>query len=479
MIKKLWQSRSPSNARSVSGLFAAAAVLLQVLPATAFTPGNRVSLTYSIEVSREGKAVKPGNSPSAGDQIKFHVQPSVDGYMYVVASTASNGEYDMLFPARGSREPNTVRKGRDYTFPPKGLTVGAGAKSVRMIFSKTKLDADPSMLMTREIGHRKEFFDKLGMSRPAGPAVCQAAQTGEITVALPDDTEDHPLELDIALGQSTGVLPINTSCSASATANVQPTADKPSTGVSETAPQPLGAIGNRYAVLFSTGSFKNKSWDLMFASKDARDFANFLQTNGKFPAANLVTLNNESATKDGLFSAIEDTAERLQDGDLLLIFIATRSSALVQNGKPSSVLLTSQSTPDNLADSSISESDLEASIKKIGKRVRVVLMLDTSHMGDPPNQPRFETQKLSQATGQMVLSSSSVGQTSHASLKTPNSIFLKYFMQGLKQRGEFEEALKFAGQHTDEETKRDYYMDQIPELKAPLWDWEHMSLLGP
>lgn len=106
-----------------------------------------VSVTYAVEVIQNGKVTNVPNSYTfkKGDSVRFHVQSNTDGYMYILASGAGSGQYDVLYPSESASQ-KSLRKGRDYHLPDTGVKVkdSKTIQSVRLVFSKRKLEIDSS-----------------------------------------------------------------------------------------------------------------------------------------------------------------------------------------------------------------------------------------------------------------------------------------------------------------------------------------------
>lgn len=106
---------------------------------------DKLSVTYAIEVIHDGKV---SNVPSnyafhKGDDVRFHVQSNTDGFMYILASGADRGSFDVIYPPTGVKETG-IQKGKDYHLPHDGMKLKSASvmKSVKLVFSKTRLDTD-------------------------------------------------------------------------------------------------------------------------------------------------------------------------------------------------------------------------------------------------------------------------------------------------------------------------------------------------
>lgn len=111
---------------------------------------QQVAITYAVEVIRDGKVSNVSDSYAfkKGDGVRFHIQSNTDGYMYILASGADGGQYDVWYPVENSVE-SPLQKGKDYHLPERGVNmkdVGA-LRSLKLVFSKTKLEREPMRSM--------------------------------------------------------------------------------------------------------------------------------------------------------------------------------------------------------------------------------------------------------------------------------------------------------------------------------------------
>jgi hypothetical protein len=480
-------SKNMTNMQKLQIVLAAGMLSLSTLAARAddraVSPSSaqRVSLTYSVEVTRAGKPVR--TRPSAGDEIRFRVQPNIDGYMYVIASSAGGGEYELLYPAKGSKESNVVRKGQDYSFPRAGIAMSEaeGLKSVKMVLSKTRLQADPSMLMSRSIKIGGIFVKELGLTRPAKSRLVEEHPQGfdnanSVTVESVELNPEKPLEIDISLaslgatgGTTIGGTPLN------ATAVPEPvSAYVPATAGDYAVKADLPPVGKKYALLVGIKNFGDPRFNLMYADKDATDVGAFLTSGGEFAPANVTVLTNRTATSANILANFDAIVEKVRPGDLVFVYMSTRACA---NESPTdSYLVTADANPENPRCGGLSLDKLSNEIKKLGN-VRVVVVLDTNHMeGDSQSATVLNTQTLANRTGQLIVSSASGEQKSHTSLGYQNSIFAKHLLDGLRKSPALKSAFDYAAQKTDEESMKDFYSHQKPQLYAPVWQLDQVKI---
>jgi hypothetical protein len=98
-----------------------------------------VAVTYSMEVMKDGKANKVPDAFAfhKGDNVRVHVQSNTDGYLYILASGAEGGQFDLIGPDSDGEGFN-LAKGQDYRLPKQGMKI-ADNRALKLVFSKTKL----------------------------------------------------------------------------------------------------------------------------------------------------------------------------------------------------------------------------------------------------------------------------------------------------------------------------------------------------
>jgi hypothetical protein len=101
---------------------------------------------YYIELVRNGQSSKVNNRIAfrTGDKIRFHVQPNIDGFAYILLKSGSQGEQSVLFPDPNRAEDNAVKRGKDYVLPYDGFLTfdkNPGVEKVTLLLSRMPLDA--------------------------------------------------------------------------------------------------------------------------------------------------------------------------------------------------------------------------------------------------------------------------------------------------------------------------------------------------
>jgi hypothetical protein len=105
----------------------------------------KTGVRYWIELHRGGKTYHVTNQQKflSGDQIRFHVQATVDGYAYIVLRSGSQGEQAVLFPQESQKDNNRLNRETDYALPAEDfLTFDShpGIEKVTLLFSKSALN---------------------------------------------------------------------------------------------------------------------------------------------------------------------------------------------------------------------------------------------------------------------------------------------------------------------------------------------------
>lgn len=112
-----------------------------------------------------------------------------------------------------------------------------------------------------------------------------------------------------------GALPVVTSKTASSTKTVN---DRP--------------IKKKWALVIGISNFKDPSLNLRYATKDARDFANYLAEAANFPRQQIKLLIDEDATRQNIVSSLgEDFLAGVGKDDLVIVYISSHGGQPVEN----------------------------------------------------------------------------------------------------------------------------------------------------
>lgn len=108
-------------------------------------------IQYWIELHHNGRQTRANNKTvfHAGDKIRFHVKPNVDGYAYIVLRSGSQGEEAVLFPDAERKESNQIKRGQEIILPQDGLFAfdqNPGTEKLRLVISRKPID--PNSLLS-------------------------------------------------------------------------------------------------------------------------------------------------------------------------------------------------------------------------------------------------------------------------------------------------------------------------------------------
>lgn len=453
----------------------------QLNAASGITPN--LGLAYSIELLRDGKIYKVDNRFPfrSGDQIRFHVRPNVDGFMYIVLDSENSNNPMLMFPRRGD-EQNAVKKGEEITLPEKGrLTFDdvAGTESLKLVLSQKALELKPDTTVIANAGrsvvvhekqssdnfpsHFKIDFDALDPSRAI-------AFDTEPTSTMVTTAVEKPLVVDLLLKHQPREHSGTVTASGAAVTGSSPVTDK-------------------WAVVIGISKFKNPRWDLNYPDKDAKDFANFLVQKCNFSPDHVRVLTDQQATRERILTDIGShwLPMNAKPNDLVCIYIATHGTAANLDVARHNFLMAHDTDPLNPFATGIELQDLSRNVVRRLQSKRVVLILDTCHSGAVelagakalPSAATFDMKDLLQGTGHLVIASAGANQIAHDSARYKNGIFTKHLMDGLSKHSKLHDAFQYAQQHVAEESSTDYKEPQIPVLKDAEWKGEELKIAVP
>lgn len=177
-----------------------------------------------------------------------------------------------------------------------------------------------------------------------------------------------------------------------------------------------------WVLAIGVSKYQNPNQNLQYADYDAQRIAEvFSQQSGNlFNQVHSRILTNERVTRENVFNHMGEFLKQTSDNDVVLIFLAGHGVRDRQSG--SYYFLTYDSTPDNLISHGLRMSDLDESLKILGKKVgKRILFLDTCHAGAMrvamrraiPGEDLAEA--LREAEETFILSSSRAGEESQES----------------------------------------------------------------
>ncbi len=237
-------------------------------------------------------------------------------------------------------------------------------------------------------------------------------------------------------------------------------------------------VKDKWALIIGISEFENHDLNLHYPSKDAKDFYKFLTTKGNFSKDHVKLLVNQDATRANILSLLGDKwlPRVANPDDLVLIYISSHGSSSDMDVSGVNYLLAYDSDPDNLYASGLPMQDMTRMIKARVHADRVVMILDACHSGavsaDAKGLSRggnVNADEIAMGTGQLVISSSAPNQVSWESKRDENSVFTKYLMDGLANKGDkttLEDAFQYMKDKVQEEVLRERGVLQTPVLKS-------------
>jgi len=245
-------------------------------------------------------------------------------------------------------------------------------------------------------------------------------------------------------------------------------------------------IRDKWAVIVGIGQFKNSDINLKYASKDAKDFYNFLIKEKGFAPDHVQLLTDQAATRANILSLLGSKwlPRVAEPDDLVVIYFSSHGSPSSLDVGGVNYLVAHDTDPTDLYATGIAMQDLARIIKARVHCERIMLVLDACHSGvvapsakGMARDANINVDQIVQGTGQLVLSSSSPEQRSWESKRYDGSVFTKHLIEGLRRNGKLT-TLGSAFSYLDEETKREVLRDrgvlQSPIMKSK---WEGKDLI--
>ncbi len=290
---------------------------------------------------------------------------------------------------------------------------------------------------------------------------------------------------------------------------------------------PPADVRHKYALVAGVGKFRNGIQPLQYANKDAYDFYNYLvdPAAGNFRRENVILLRDEYATKETVKRALDAIKQRAGEDDLVLLYFSSHGTPPDKFGGVHLVTYDSEVRPrEKIWNSSLTEGDLRSFIQEV-KAKRLVVIMDACYSNGaysqvagflPPGGKSLDTafdegygrsrrdmaQRLLGAKdlvleeeapaaprtaarpagwGKVLISASDAGERSWESDTLRNSIFTRYFIEGLRQNGgAVREAFDYTRARVPAQVKREKGADltQTPQLTPNRREW-NISVAAP
>lgn len=470
-----------------------------------------VGFKYVIELVRNGQAyLVDSRFPFvSGDQIKFHVQPNTNGFMHVVMKQGSSGKSAVLFPESSLKESGTVSKGYEYVIPSNGTLEfddTPGAETLQLVFANEQLTDNALLARDRSIIiSPKPGATKVGsncyIDTPA--ALSTGTNTDKSHMVTMVSTErGRPLAVDLVLSHSAGpnqamVTPaVHQTATPTATpTTTAPTANRTST-IAPTAPDAVppkrpggdAPVNDKWAVVIGISKFKIPGMNLLFASKDANDFAKFLIDEQHFAADHVKVITDAAATKQNVEAELTDEPgfipRNVQPGDLVVVYIASHAMSDTDDHlERQNYLVVHDTDPTRPYSSGINLQEFTSKVKnRLRTRTdRIAFILDTCHAGAAKSVMLESPNVLAnfQGTGKLIIAACRPDQVSFDSPTFKNGLFTHCLIEGLRKNPNMQAAFDSIKQQVESESVKQFKRQQSPILKADEWQGSPLVLSAP
>ncbi len=203
-------------------------------------------------------------------------------------------------------------------------------------------------------------------------------------------------------------------------------------------------VRDKWALVIGIGEFANpKIPRLKYATKDARDFYDYLVKDAHFAPDHVRMLLDKDANQRRILSEFGSKflARVVKPDDVVVIFFSTHGSPSQMDLRGRSYLVAYDSDPEDLFATGM---EMEKILESVQRRVltdRVVMVLDACHSGTiNPNakgivrSANFDAAALAEGSGQLVICSSQPDEQSWESRRYQNGVFTRNLLDGLRSK---------------------------------------------
>jgi hypothetical protein len=236
----------------------------------------------------------------------------------------------------------------------------------------------------------------------------------------------------------------------------------------------LPPVRNKWALVVGISQFSDARLSLHYTTKDAKDFAAALTDPkiGRFPASNVHVLGETEVSTRRFKEELNWLARSAQEGDLVVIFVATHGTSRKDDTAEVNYIVTSDTdltSQDSLFGSALAMVELSDIVRTRIKARRTVILLDTCHSGGAMTASKERAtgladfapsgavlDRIRQGVGRAILTSSQEEQFSYEGAPFQNGYFTHFLLEALHQNN---------GMNTIQQDY-DYVKDQLPRAVA-------------
>jgi hypothetical protein len=307
-------------------------------------------------------------------------------------------------------------------------------------------------------------------------------------------SKPQPRPIQTALSKATkkftalffcGSLLAGTLCGLEALTTESPVAGEDSNAQTSEINKP---VTDKWALVVGISKFKDPNLNLRYPAKDARDFYNYLISQGNFAKDHVRLVLDENATRDRILDLLGDSwlpRVSLPD-DLVVIFISSHGSSSQADIRGINYVVAHDTNPEKLFTTGLAMQHLADTIKERVHSDRVLVILDTCHAGGAKGESKglmrsgnADAQQIAQGTGQMVICSSDRDQVSWESKDYPNSVFTRSLIESFAQNGKtasVQDVFEKTKERVQEEVVKDRGVMQTPVLESSKWSGKGIVL---
>ncbi len=228
-------------------------------------------------------------------------------------------------------------------------------------------------------------------------------------------------------------------------------------------------VRDKWALIVGIGDFNSdKIPKLKYATKDARDFYNYLIKEANFAPDHVRILLDGKATQRRIMSELGSKflARLARPDDMIVLFFSTHGSPSQMDLRGRNYIVAADSDPEDLFATGI---EMQKVLESIQSRVlsdRVLLVMDACHSGSVSGEGKgisrtgnFDAEALAEGSGQMVICSSKPDEQSWESKRYQNGVFTKNLLDGLRSSGQsttISKAFETAQSSIQNEVKEDH-----------------------
>ncbi len=247
-------------------------------------------------------------------------------------------------------------------------------------------------------------------------------------------------------------------------------------------------VKDKWALVIGISNFKKPGINLKYASKDAKDFYDYLVSDAGFKKDHICLLLNQDATRENIMTAFGSNflPAVCEKGDIVVIFISTHGTPSEKDAGKQNYIVAYDTDPNNLFPTGVDMDLLYQRIKKGVDTERVLIVMDTCYSGAGipgkalSDSANFDASSVAQGTGRLVITSSANNERSYESNNCENGVFTKHFLKALKQNKnvDVKKAFEEAQENVRWEVKSTMSKSQVPQLGGK-WEGAELILAAP